>query len=137
MKLCYWGKDGGEESRVWGFWLIEWKRYFSIALLKFEHGSREAYHNHAFNAVSWLLTGALVELDRAVPGTARLYSPSWRPIFTPREMFHQVQSVGRSWVLTFRGPWRDEWDEYRPTEMRMVRLTHGRKEVSSHADSER
>ena len=34
---------------------------FSIALLKFEGISREAYHTHAFGAISWLLKGMLVE----------------------------------------------------------------------------
>ena len=56
MKLCYVGKDGGPESTVWGFWLIEIKKLFSVALLCFENGSREAFHTHAFNSVSWVLT---------------------------------------------------------------------------------
>src|ERR1041385_5982109 len=57
MKLFYRGKDGGPESSVTGWWLIEAKKMFSIALLKFEGASMEAYHDHAFNSISWVLRG--------------------------------------------------------------------------------
>lgn len=53
MKLLFKRKDGGQQSTVTGYWLIEWKNVFSIVLLKFEKGTREAYHTHAFNAFSW------------------------------------------------------------------------------------
>ena len=135
LKKC---KDGGPESKVWAYVLVEIKGLFSIMLLKFEHGSREAYHSHAFNAVSWLLSGRLEE-HTLRPGAdgwsqdATVYQPSLRPIFTPRERLHQVRSVGRSWALSFRGPWVDKWQEVldleftRPT----ITLTHGRKVVGS------
>lgn len=128
MKFCYVGKDGGPESTVWGFWLIEIKSLFSIALLCFEHGSREAYHNHAFNSISWVLSGSLIEFVRKGKGWNKwvAYRPSWRPIFTSRDRMHKVTSVGRSWVLTFRGPWRDRWQEFLPLEQRERTLTHGR-----------
>ena len=61
MKLFSYGKDGGEESTVWGYWLCEFKSLFSVALLCFEDGSREAYHDHAFNSISWVLSGKLTE----------------------------------------------------------------------------
>src|SRR5262245_46422140 len=114
MRLFYHGKDGGPESHVWGFWLIEWKRVFSIVLLRFEDGSRDAYHTHALNAVSWLLSGRLVE---HVFGASLedfgicTYTPSWRPIVTRRNTNHKVVSVGQSWVLSFRGPWAPTWKE--------------------------
>lgn len=127
MKFCYVGKDGGQESTVWGFWPIEIKGLFSVALLCFEDGSREAYHNHAFNSVSWLLKGRLLECIHK--GAKVHYKPSLRPIRTPWYVFHKVISHGRSWVLTFRGPWKDTWKEFRPLENREVTLTHGRQEV--------
>src|SRR5688500_11914073 len=125
MKLLSYGKDGGPDSTVWGYWLIEAKGLFSIALLCLENGSRDAFHNHAFNAVSWLLSGELVEVVRGGTPYVRRYQPSFRWIWTPRERFHRVSSVGRSWVLTFRGPWRDKWNE-ETADGRRTTLTHGR-----------
>lgn len=139
MRICYVGKDGGAESTVWGFWLIEIKSLFSVALLCFEDGTRDAYHNHAFHAISWLLRGRLEEtvVTETTDSWQRAWRflttytlhPSWRPIRTSRNRMHQVRSVGRSWVLTFRGPWRPQWQEFRPAEQRTVTLTHGRREV--------
>lgn len=111
MKIMYKGKDGGELSKVTGYWLIECKSLFSIALLKFEGISREAYHTHAFGAISWLLKGMLVEefLDNS---PTKIYTASFLPIFTAKDNFHKVSSSGVSWVLTFRGRWDNEWLEY-------------------------
>lgn len=129
-KFLHYGKDGGYESTVWGFWLVEIKSLFSIALLCFEDGSRDAYHSHAFNAVSWLLSGRLVEHFYPDYSAGQLiHDPSVAPIYTPRERTHKVYSVGRSWVLTFRGPWADKWEEYRGASRQAVTLTHGRREV--------
>lgn len=141
MKLLHYGKDGGKDSTVWGWWLIEWKRVFSVALLCFENGSREAYHSHAFDSVSWVLTGKLDEqvlngmhsknvsvIDGSV--TRKTHSPSWRPVITRRWTMHKVTSIGRTWVLTFRGPWADTWQEYLPADNRFVTLTNGRQEVA-------
>ena len=50
MRLFFKSKDGGPDSSVTGYWLIESKKLFSIVLLKFDGRSREAYHTHAFNA---------------------------------------------------------------------------------------
>lgn len=127
MKLLHYGKDGGGESTVWGFWLIEWKKLFSIAVLRFENGSRDAYHNHAFNAISWVLSGKLVECP--IDGNKTVYKPSFRPIWTPRSMFHKVLSEGRTWVLTFRGSWVEEWNEYLPEEG-LITLQDGRRRVA-------
>lgn len=133
MKLFYRGKDGGAESRVWGFWLIEWKRFFSIALLRFEDGSREAFHSHAFNAWSWVLCGTLVEtiVDRWTDARRTIvYTPAAGPIFTPRDRFHKVVSSGRTWVLTFRGPWVDHWLDHDVASGVTSTLTHGRRRVA-------
>lgn len=130
MRLCYYGKDGGPESHVWGFWLLEIKWLCSVAVLVFEPGSREAFHSHAFNSMSWLLWGGLGESMVEYPDSTWFYYPSLKPIITRRETFHRVGSVGRSIVLTFRGPWAKTWKEYLPEEKRMVTLTNGRKEVA-------
>ena len=132
MKLFTRSKDGGPDSTVTAYWLVEWKRCFSVALLCFDHGSREAFHSHAFNCVSWLLWGQLGETMVDTPDSTRWYYPSPVPIVTKRSTFHRVFSRGRSWVLTFRGPWADTWKEYRPKSTHHVILSHGRKEVSIH-----
>jgi len=129
MKLFQRGKDGGPESHVYGYWLIELKGLFSIVLLRFEDGTRSAYHNHAFNSISWLLSSEGL-LERTRDGNNQLYYPSLRPIITRRSTFHQVKSFGRSWVLSFRGPWSKTWKEYLPAENREITLTDGRKEVT-------
>lgn len=127
MKLFHYGKDGGPDSTVWGYWLIEWKSLFSVALLCFEDGTREAYHSHAFNAISWVLSGKLVEYTYKDCSFPQAYWPSFKPIVTRRTKFHKVSSVGRTWVLTFRGPWNDTWQEHSADGD--IVLTHGRKVV--------
>lgn len=125
MKLFSYGKDGGPESTVWGYWLCEFKSLFSIAILCFEDGSREAYHTHAFNCVSWVLKGRLEEFF--FNGPTKVYKRSLWPIFTWRSTFHKVKSTGRTWVLTFRGPWSKTWKEYLPQDDKYVTLSSGRK----------
>ena len=138
MKFMRWGKDGGPESTVWGFWAIEIKSLFSIVLLKFEDGSRQAYHTHAFHCFSWVLRGRLEEmfvddlhyLLTSLWNRRRcvIHKPSVLPFITRRSDFHKVESRGVSWVLSFRGPWAKEWREYIPAEDRYVTLTDGRRE---------
>lgn len=128
MKFLSKSKDGGAESTVTAYWLIEIKSLFSIAILRFDNGTRDAYHTHAFNCISWLFKGKLIEKDFSSK-SAEEHTPGLRPIITKRNTFHQVESVGTSWVLTFRGPWSRTWHEYLPQEARHVHLTHGRKEV--------
>lgn len=123
LQLC---KDGGPESRVWAYTLIEIKWLFSIILLRFDPGSRDAQHTHAFNALSWVLRGYLLECFK---GELISYSSSLRPIYTPRDRCHKVTSLGTSWVLTFRGPWRKTWQDI-PAGGEAVTLTHGRQVVT-------
>lgn len=127
MRLCYWGKDGGTESTVWGFWLVELKSLFSVALLKFVGDSREVYHNHAFHSISWVLKGKLTE-DKIwfMDNIITVYKPSLKPVFTNRYTLHKVDSTGVTWVLTLRGPWSKYWSEWLPKEKRFVDLAHGR-----------
>jgi hypothetical protein len=133
----HWGsKDGGPESRVYMYG-IECKRIASALVLRFEGGSREAYHSHAFNAISAVLKGRLGEDEILcdTPGLQgnryRTYGPGWRPILTPRRCCHKVVSIGRTWVLTFRGPWSDTWQDIDATTMRSTTLTHGRRRVGA------
>lgn len=128
MKLLRRGKDGGPESTVWGYWLVELKKLLSVVLLCFENGSRDAYHSHAFNAISWVLSGELVEEHRN--GMVEYHRPSLIPILTRRATFHRVVSNGRSWVFQLRGPWAARWEEYIPNTQRNVTLTHGRLAVA-------
>jgi hypothetical protein len=51
--------DGGKDSGVTVYFLIECKALFSIGILYFREGTREAYHNHAFNALTWWLKGSV------------------------------------------------------------------------------
>lgn len=123
-------KDGGPESHVWAYWLLGWKGLFSVVLLRFEDGSRNAFHSHAFNSCSWLLSGELEEHRlRGTGNQVFVWTPSLWPIITKRETFHKVTSFGRSWVLSFRGPWSDTWQEYDPKAFKYTTLTHGRKVV--------
>jgi hypothetical protein len=133
MRFFTYSKDGGPESKVGGYFLIEIKDLFTIVLLHFWPGSRDAYHTHAFNSVSWVLKGVLNERHFCGPEhfVGQFHYAGIRPILTRRDTFHRVVSIGHSWVLTFRGPWVDTWKEYLPKLNKFVTLTHGRKIVRS------
>lgn len=126
--------DGGDESPVMGYWLIELKDWFSIVLLKFNPGTRENYHSHAFNAYSWFLTGSVTE-KRLDLDTRTIYKNTWYPSiwpkYTPRENIHKVFTNGKdaTWCLSIRGPWQNTWMEYNETNDEIITLTHGRKVV--------
>lgn len=122
MKFLHKAKDGGPLSTVTGYWLVEIKKLFSVVLLKFEDGSRDAYHDHAFNSLNWVLKGKVEE--RTPGGAARQYEPSLQPVLTTRERMHKVVSRGTTWVLSVRGPWADKWHEY--VNGKLTTLTHGR-----------
>lgn len=101
-------KDGGPLSKVWGY-LLESKRIGSIGLLRFENGTREAYHDHAFNCVSLILgPGFLVE--EFTDGFIRIHRRG-KVLVTRRSDYHKVTSFGRTWVFTIRGPWAKTWRE--------------------------
>ena len=119
--------DGGKESGVAGYFLIEWKKVFSIGLLHFKNGSRENYHSHAFNALSWFY-GSVTE--EKISGETKNFSTSIIPKFTPRTNCHRVISRGDTWCFTLRGPWLDTWNEVSP-KGEQITLTHGRKILES------
>lgn len=125
-------KDGGPESPV-TFYGIEIKKLFSIGFLKFAEGRREAFHTHAFHALTWFIKGNLFE-DRIDEVTAASGSPllspyvySLIPKVTPRNNLHRVLAKEDSWCFTIRGPWISRWKEYDPTTGLFTVLTHGRK----------
>lgn len=128
MKLFHKSYDGGKNSGVTGYWLIECKWLFSIVLLNFSPGSREAYHSHAFNALTWWLKGDVVEEilegEFEIP-TRKVWKPGFKPKFTPRDCFHKIiAGKNGAWALSFRGPWWATWSENKNGET--YTLTHGR-----------
>lgn len=126
MKFFTIAKDGGPESHVTGFFLVEIKSLFSVVLLKFAKGTREAFHSHAFNAWTlWLDADAREEF----PNGGEKYWDNWQWKFTPKSLMHRVHAVANSYAISFRGPWDKTWQEYLPKEDRTVTLTHGRKVV--------
>jgi len=109
MKLLTVTKDGGDESTVWAYWLVELKRWFSIALLCFENGSRDAFHTHAFRCVSFVLWGKLPEQHR--DGRVIEYTPGVCPVFTRRETFHKVVSLAiAAWYNSAVSPAYKAWN---------------------------
>lgn len=96
MKLFFKAKDGGQESTVTGYWLIECKWLFSIVLLRFDGFSRDAFHTHAFNSISWLISGGLEEKFKNNYRQIKWHDPSFKPIITKKDDFHKVNSSGVS-----------------------------------------
>lgn len=133
MEIFKTGKDGGLKSTVNGFWFIEWKNLFSIVLLRFEKGSRENYHSHAFNAVSWFLKGVLEEHTIDLKNkkiTKKWFKGICKPKYTPRSQVHKFFCKEEALCLTFRGKWVDRWIEYNQQKDEVITLTHGRKIIS-------
>jgi hypothetical protein len=124
-RLFYVKPDGGKDSGVTVYFLIEWKVLFSIGLLHFKEGSREAYHSHAFNALSWFIKGRVTE--EKLNGEYKEYAASFKPKYTPKDNFHKVFAHTDTWCLTLRGAWEDTWLESRAG--KVITLTHGRKEI--------
>lgn len=120
--------DGGKESGVTGYFLLEWKPLFSIGLLRFNKGSRENSHSHAFNACTWWLSGHVTEILHP-SNEHRDFKPSLKPKITTKDCFHKVFAHRTTWALTFRGPWDNIWKEFSPKTQAITKLTHGRKVV--------
>ena len=118
-------KDGGPNSPVDAYFLVEIKSLFSIALLKFNKGGREAYHSHALNALTWFLKGNLCE--EKIDGDKYRYRRSILPKYTPKDNCHRVRAAEDSWCLTIRGPWSNHWYEYDEKKDITTWFTHGRR----------
>jgi len=127
MKLFSKCKDGGKESPVDAYFLIECKGLFSVALLKFNKGGREAYHTHAFDAYTWFLKGDLVEED--VSGEHYTYKRSIFPKLTLKSKNHRVKALSDSWCFTVRGKWDKQWTEYNETDNTSAIFSWGRRVV--------
>ena len=127
MKFFKTMKDGGPESHVTGFFFVEIKSLFSVVLLRFDNGTREAFHSHAFNAVTLWLKGAAIE--HMLNGKSTFWVPGDLK-YTARNTFHKVEALETTWALSFRGPWSRTWKEFLPEENKFVTLTHGRKVVA-------
>lgn len=124
MKLFSKAKDGGPDSPVDAYFVIEIKNLFSIALLKFNKGAREQFHTHAFNALTWFLDGDMEEED--VDGSKYQYKRSLKPKFTPSQKCHRVIAHKDSWCITLRGPWAMFWTEYDKEKDKTTLFGHGR-----------
>lgn len=131
MRFLQKTKDGGKESTVDAYFLIEIKGLFSIALLKFNKGSRANYHSHAFDALTWFIKGDMEEHRLYDNGTVTVkkYKQSIFPKITKRNNMHKVFANKTSWCFTIRGRWEKEWQEINPTTNMRETLTHGRKVV--------
>lgn len=127
MKLFKVMKDGGPESHVTGLFLIEIKSLFSVIILKFGEGTREAYHSHAFNAATLWLKGRVTE--HLLGGTNREWKAG-QVKYTSRNTFHKVFAHVNSYAVSVRGPWSKTWREYLPEEGKFVTLAHGRKVIA-------
>lgn len=130
-KYCprfFYVKPDGITSGVTAFFLIEWKIAFSIAILRFNTGSRENFHSHAFNAFTWWIKGFAIEQQKN--GKTKLYQRSFIPKFTSINNIHKVIAYTTSYAFTIRGPWLNTWLEYNPSNNKYIILTHGRKIVS-------
>lgn len=127
MKILKKCKDGGPESTVDAYVLLECKSLFSVILLRFDKGSRENYHSHAFNALTWFIKGEMYE-DRVVPykHIKTKYKRSWLPKVTKRDNLHKVFAKEVSWCFTLRGPWSKTWIEYNEKSNKEITLTNGR-----------
>lgn len=103
MKFLTKCKDGGPESPVDAYVLVEIKGLFSIMLLKFNKGQREAFHTHA---LTWFLSRKMQE--EKIGGEVHQYQRSLVPKVTRKDNNHRVKD---SWCFTLRGPWQDTWTE--------------------------
>ena len=135
-RLFYTKPDGGKDSGVTAYFLIEWKPVISICLLHFKAGetARENFHEHAFNALTWWLSGEASESRMWYRGeddwrlSLREYERSLIPKVTKRDNLHKVHTYTDSWALSLRGPWKNTWREM-GINGEFTTLTHGRKVV--------
>lgn len=125
MKFFTKMKDGGPDSPVEGYFLFEIKGLCSVALLKFNKGTREAYHTHAFNALTWFIKGNMRE-EKFRHSLCSVYTRSLLPKVTMRDNNHRVVAEEDSWCFTLRGPWSKYWTETNPRTGATTKLTHGR-----------
>jgi hypothetical protein len=134
LKFFSKASDGGKDSGVTGFFFVEIKPLFSVVLLHFRNGTREAYHSHAFAALTLWLSGRVIEHRiryQELYGVDYEESTPYRAgqlKYTSRDNMHKVESLGDTYALSIRGPWAKTWKEFKGG--KVVTLTNGRKVVS-------
>ena len=133
MKFFKFGTDGGKNSGVTGFWLFEIKWLFSIAFLRFAEGTRDNYHSHSFNALTWFIFGKVEE--QHLNGDKIIWESSLIPKYTPKNTFHRVNALEITWAITFRGPWSKTWYEYDPENEDYIKLSNGRKVIDRYKEN--
>lgn len=121
--------DGGSNSGVDGYWVVEIKSLFSIVLLKFNPNNRENFHSHAFNAITFWLKGRVIEERINLETKQKTFTKysSGDIKYTPIENTHKVHCTKSAWALCFRGPWKNSWVEYNEVDDKVINLTHGRR----------
>lgn len=124
MNIWTKGKDGGPDSPVDAYSLIEFNHLFSIVILKFNKGERDNFHTHAFNALTWFIMGDLIE--EGISGSKYNYKNGILPKVTKRIKNHRVKAMKDSWCLSLRGPWCNNWTEYDERSNETTVFTHGR-----------
>jgi hypothetical protein len=100
-------KDGGPDSNVTGY-MVEHKRLATCGVLFFARGRHEVFHSHAFDCVSLILSGELVE--EFIDGTSLVHGKG-KVLVTRRRDLHRVTATKDTWVLTLRGLWLPRWYE--------------------------
>lgn len=125
-KFSFKTSDGGKTSGVNGYLFFEWKPFFSFGFLRFNKGSRDNYHSHAFNALTWWLKGEV--LEEKYNGHLTRFLPSIKPKYTSRDNVHRVIAEEITWAFTVRGPWENDWFEIDPNGNK-IKMTHGRKVI--------
>lgn len=131
MKILRKCKDGGPLSTVDAYVLIEIKSLFSIMILKFNKGSRENFHSHAFNALSIYLSGHVTEKVLQDNQIVNIERKGFSIKTTPRHVLHKVFAHKNSWCLTCRGSWNETWQEYNLEKNQTDTLKHGRKIIKT------
>lgn len=118
--------DGGKDSGVNSYLFFEWKPVCSFGFLKFNKGTRDSFHSHAFTGITWWLKGKVEE--ETWQGETKTFIPSFKPKITKRDKIHRVKGVETTWAITFRNNWQDQWFEIDKDGNKII-LTHGRKVV--------
>lgn len=127
MKFFQKAKDGGPDSPVTGFFIVEIKSLFSIVLLKFNPGMRESFHSHAFNAITFWLKGKVWEetIFSKSPKFTRWKAGQVKT--TARSFMHRIATGEPAYALSIRGPWAKNWLEFNPETEEFTKLSNGRK----------
>lgn len=114
--------------------LLEIKSMFSIIVTHLAPNGTTALHSHAFNALTiWLKGWAFEEkVDEYSSTSLKELNPGSVKLTRRSNMHRIISGTEGAWFITFRGPWKDTWQEERNN--KLVTLTHGRKEVEDVAN---